>query len=218
MLYNPYPLFNYMPSSEGSKPPIIVISNSAAGGTGGKGDKEGGFKLGNMKVNTGMLINVASVAAIGVVGLYVIGQMPAVSKYIDSLFPPPQDVSGAPVSGVAAPIPPADVTTYPGTGAGSFPAPAVTQPAIPGVYANTTQGYPIPTPYATSPSLYQATQTPMPTTALGSSVVRSYHAHITDKDYLDHRGKRRSFINELRIEEVIGSEQDSKRVLSLNEV
>ena len=127
-----------------------------------------------------------------------------------------------PYLGVAAPIPPADVTTvpgtYPGTGAGTFPAPSVTQPAIPGVYPNTTQPYPIPNPYLTSPSLYQATQTPMPTTALGSNVVRSYHAHITDHDYIDHRGKRRNFINELRVEEVIGSEQDSTRVLSLNEV
>ena len=205
-----------MPDSA-SKPPIIVISNSAAGGTGGKEKDGGGFKLGNMKVNTGMLINVASVVAIGAVGLYVVSKMPQVDAYIQSIFQQPQDVSGSPVSGASAPIPAADVTTYPGAGAGTFPPPAVTQPAIPGTYANTTQGYPIPTPYATSPSQYQATMTPMPTTALGSSVVRSYNAHISDEGYLDHRGKQRSFINELRIEEVIGSEQDSERVLSLNE-
>lgn len=210
-----------MPDSN-SKPPIIVISNAASGGGGKDNTNKDGIKLGNMKLPTGTLVTIASLLGLGLVGLYAVSQFPAVNQWIQSQFPPTgADKAGGDtaVSGTSAPIPPADVSTYPGTGAGTFPPPAVTQPGVPGTYANTTQGYPIPIPYATSPTAAQSALTPMPISPLGTSVVRSYHAHIDPErgQYMDHRGKRRSFINEIRIEEVIGSEQETKRVLDLDE-
>jgi hypothetical protein len=217
-LNNCLSLFNHMPTDSTSKPPIIVISN-AAGGAGGASpsnkDAKDNIKLGNFSLPTKTLVTIGSLVGIAVVGYYAYQQMPALIDYLTTIGQPAsQQTSGtAAVSGASAPIPPADVSTYPGTGAGNFPPPAT---GI-GAYPYTTQPYPTAYPYQTAPTAAIAAQTPMPTTQLGSSVVRSYHAHMTPRDYLDHRGKRRSFINELHIEEVIGSERDTERVLSLNE-
>lgn len=206
-----------MPDST-NKQPIIVISNSAAGGTTGKDKKEDTFKLGNTKIPMGTIIKIGGLLAVAGVGYYAFTQLPAVMDYIASLVPGAggQSVSGAAVSGASATVSAASVvSTYPGTGAGSFPAPAIgAVPGATGAYPYTTQGYPTTYPYQMAPSTAVATQTPMPQ-PLG--IVQSYHAHITDHDYLDHRGKRRKFINELHIEEMIGSDEETERVLSLNE-
>ena len=208
-----------MPDNATSKQPIIVISNSAAGGTGaGKDKKEDTFKLGNTKVPVSTIIKVGGLLAVAGIGYYAFTQLPAVMDYIASLGAGGggQSTSGAAVSGASATVSAASVvSTYPGTGAGSFPAPSIgAVPGATGAYPYTTQPYPTTYPYQMAPSTAVATQTPMPQ-PLG--IVQSYHAHITDHEYLDHRGKRRKFINELHIEEVVGSDEETERVLSLNE-
>ena len=207
-----------MPDNTTNKQPIIVISNSAAGGTTGKDKKEDTFKLGNTKIPMGTVIKVGSLVALAGIGYYAYTQFPAWMDEITKWQTTGQDASGAAVSGASttATVSAASVvSTYPGTGAGSFPAPAIgAVPGATGAYPYTTQPYPTTYPYQMAPSVGVATQTPMPQ-PLG--IVQSYHAHITDHEYMDHKGKRRKFINELHIEEVIGSEEDTQRVLSLNE-
>jgi hypothetical protein len=203
-----------MPDTTNSKPPIIVLSNNVAGGASSAKDKDGGsFKIGDFKVNNKMLYTVGGLVAIGLAAYYINGQLPIWIDQINSIGQQPATSGTTAVSGASAAIPPADVSTYPGTGAGSFPPPAT---GI-GQYPYTTQPYPTTYPYQIAPTAAIAAQTPMPGTALGSSVVRSYHAHMTPHHYLDHHGKQRSFITEMHIEELIGSEQDTKRVLSLDE-
>jgi len=198
-----------------SKPPIIVLSNNVAGGASSAKDKgEGSFKIGDFKVNNKMLYTVGGLVAIGLAAFYVNKQLPGWIDQLNSIGQEqPSGGTAANVSGASAAIPPASVSTYPGTGAATLPPPAT---GI-GAYPYTTQPYPTTYPYQMAPSAAIAAQTPMPGTALGSSVVRSYHAHMTPTRYLDHHGKQRSFITEMHIEELIGSEQDSQRVLSLNE-
>jgi hypothetical protein len=197
-----------------SKPPIIVLSNNVAGGASSAKDKDGGsFKIGDFKVNNKMLYTAAGLVGIGLAAYYINGQLPYWIDQINSIGQQPATSGTTAVSGASAAIPPASVSTYPGTGAGSFPPPAT---GI-GAYPYTTQPYPTTYPYAIAPTAAIAAQTPMPVTNLGSSVVRSYHAHMTPHHYLDHRGKQRSFITEMHIEELIGSEHETARVLSLDE-
>ena len=205
-----------MPDNATSKQPIIVISNSAAGGTGaGKDKKEDTFKLGNTKVPVSTIIKVGGLLAVAGIGYYAFTQFPAwmdeIAQWAQAQIHQAPAVSGASTTVSAAGV----VSTYPGTGAGSFPAPSIgAVPGATGAYPYTTQPYPTTYPYQMAPSTAVATQTPMPQ-PLG--IVQSYHAHITDHEYLDHRGKRRKFINELHIEEVVGSDEETERVLSLNE-
>src|SRR6476659_1607606 len=108
-----------------SKPPIIVLSNNVAGGASSAKDKDvGSFKIGDFKVNNKMLYTVGGLVALGLAAFYVNKQLPG---WIDQLNSIGQDQSKggtAAVSGASAAIPPASVSTYPGTGAATLPPPA----------------------------------------------------------------------------------------------
>ena len=72
-----------MPDNTTNKQPIIVISNSAAGGTGGAKDKkEDTFKLGNTKVPVSTIIKVGGLLAVAGIGYYAFTQFPAWMDYI----------------------------------------------------------------------------------------------------------------------------------------
>jgi predicted RecA/RadA family phage recombinase len=195
-----------------SDKPVIVVSNAAGGGgAGGKGkdDKEGIFKLPKTNVNT--FITIGGLIALAGIGYYAFTQLPNLADSITSAINP----QGNSTSGTSATTTssPSIVTQtpvlggYPGTGAGTFPPPSVTQPAVPGIYPYTTQGFPLPVAGALGGTPY-ATTTTAPLSAGIPNVVRSYHAHISDECYLDHRGRKRRYHGDKHVEELIGSEQE----------
>jgi hypothetical protein len=134
---------------------------------------------------------------------------------MNSLVPPATPASGAQVSGAGVTQPPVVQTqvpglTYPGTGAGNYPPPALTNPypQIP------TPPYPATVPAQAYPTANQ--QLPLtypymtPGTPLASpGVVQSYHAVIGEHEYMDHRGRRRKYIGERHIKDIIGSTEDA---------
>lgn len=197
-----------------NKQPIIVISNSASGGASKDKESKDTFKLGNFKVPMGTVLKIGGLLAVAGIGYYAYTQLPVWMDQISQWGQQP--ASGAAVSGAGVATSSPSIVTqmpvYPGTGAGTFPPIA----GATGAYPYTTQGYPTQYPYTMAPSTAVASQTPMPVSPLGTSV-RSYHAHMADGHYLDHKGKRRKFIDELHIEEVVGSDEETERVLSLNE-
>jgi len=188
-----------------NKPNVIVVSNTTGAGRGG-GDKDPILKMPKVKADIGTILTLGGLIVVIGGGYYIVTQMPTL---MNSLFPPQTAISSAPVSGAG--VAPSIQTTlpspiYPGTGAGSFPAPAVTNPgqAYPGVNQQLPLQYPQMVPNTGMP----AVATP--------GVQTSYHAVIGEDKYMDHRGKRRKFIGERNIKEIIGStEKDDYEVFDL---
>jgi hypothetical protein len=213
MLYNRHSLYKLMPDN--SKPNVVVVSNTTGGAP--KSDKDAILKIPKIKADAGTLLTIGGlIVAVGG-GYYLVTQLPAI---LNMLIPPP--APAATTSGTA--VPPSPVTTvpqgvYPGTGAGNFPPPLVTNPiaqiptppytGIPGA----TPGYSSVLPGQAYTGANQQLPLQYPNIAPGGQtypIIQSYHAVIGDEHYLDHRGRKRKFIGERHIKEIIGSEDDDK--------
>ena len=211
--------------ADNSKPSVVVVSNTAAGGTGGHG-KDPVFKIPKIKADFPTLLTVGGVVLIGG---GVLLAFPYIANFIQSIIPVPggaQLTSGATTSGAGTTTPPQTTIqggVYPGTGAGNFPPPSSINPytgqPITAQYPYTNQqGIPIasPTGIPTVPGPLITPTTPTATPGLGG-VVRTYHAVMGDNHYLDKHGKRRNYMHERHIEELIGSEDIPDRRLQLIE-
>lgn len=209
--------------TDSSKPNVVVVSNTTGGAP--KGDKDAILKMPKIKADAGTLLTIGGlIVAVGG-GYYLVTQLPSI---MNSLFPPP--APAATTSGTAMPVSPVVTVptgVYPGTGAGNFPPPLVTNPAmqiptppytgIPGQ----TPGYSSVLPGQAYGGVNQQLPLQYPNIAPGGQtypLVQSYHAVIGDEDYLDHRGRKRRFIGERHIKEIIGStEGDDEEVFDLIE-
>jgi hypothetical protein len=181
-----------------NKPNVVVVSNTTAGGA--ARDKDAMIKIPKIHADMGTLLTIGGVIVAVGGAYYIVTQLPTI---MNTLVPPPAPASGAVVSGAGVtPTQPnivQQLPAYPGTGAGSYPPPLTQNPYMPGTtgqaYPQVNQQLPLPYPYMTAPG----PQTP------GTGVVSSYHGMIDNDRYLDVHGKRRRFIGERRVKEIIGS-------------